>query len=326
MKRWIAGVIGIDGPGNRPGTRRGGAEGAAGRRSRASTGRTSTPRSGCRMTSSATSTASSSTNRRSRPTAPLDGAFYKLRDMSEANIRAIIEETAVKAGDSGNAEAKKVGDLFASFMDEAKVDELGIKPIQADDLAMVESIATKADLSPRPGQARPVSGVDGAFGIGVDTDAKKSDRYIIYFSQGGTRPARRVVLPPREVQADPRRLPRPRPQDVRAGRPCPTRPGPAEQDPRPRNPARQGPLGPGQEPRRHADLQQDDARGAQGNRPPVSTGPPGSTARRSRACPKSSSASRPTSRRWPGPSTRFPLEDWKNWLAWNVIRGAAPLT
>ena len=114
---------------------------------------------------------------------PLDGAFYKLRDKSEADLRAIIEETAAKGDAAPGSEAQKVGDLFASFMDEARVEKLGDQPI-LEALTAIEQVRTKANLialMARLGR----EGVDGTFGIGVDTDAKQSDRYIMYFGQSG---------------------------------------------------------------------------------------------------------------------------------------------
>ena len=115
------------------------------------------------------------------PDRAMDGAFYRLRDQSEADLRAIIEEVAKK--DDGSADAKKVGDLFASFMDEDKINELGLKPIQAD-LDQIKAIGDKTAflrLVSKLGRA----GVEGPFGIGVNTDDKKSDQYIISLGQGG---------------------------------------------------------------------------------------------------------------------------------------------
>ncbi len=111
---------------------------------------------------------------------PSDGAFYKLRDQSEAALRAIIEESASR---SGGEEARKVGDLFASFMDEARADRLGLEPIR-DDLALVEAIADKPALI-RALATLGRAGTDGPFGLAVQTDAKRSDRYIVYLEQGG---------------------------------------------------------------------------------------------------------------------------------------------
>ncbi len=113
---------------------------------------------------------------------PLDGAFYTLRDRSEADLRAIIEQAA-KADNPPGSEGQKVGDLFASFMDEARADRLGLAPI-ADDLARVEAIPDKAGVVRTLAELQR-DGVDGAFGLSVDTDARQSDRYIVYLSQGG---------------------------------------------------------------------------------------------------------------------------------------------
>jgi putative endopeptidase len=117
------------------------------------------------------------------PDRPLDGAFYKLRDKSEADLRAIIEETAAKPDNAPGSEARKVGDLFASFMDEARADRLGIQPLR-EDLAEISSIKSKADLIRALGKYGR-EGDEGTFGGTVDTDAKQSDRYIIYLSQSG---------------------------------------------------------------------------------------------------------------------------------------------
>ncbi len=115
------------------------------------------------------------------PDRAIDGAFHRLRDQSEADLKAIIEEVAAK-GD-GSPDAKKVGDLFAGFMDEAKVEELGLKPIQGD-LDRIKALDGKSAflwLMANLGR----TGVEGAFGVGVNTDDKKSDQYIVSISQGG---------------------------------------------------------------------------------------------------------------------------------------------
>ncbi len=112
----------------------------------------------------------------------LDGAFYKLRDESEAELRSIIEQAAKSEAPAGSV-ARKVGDLFASFMDEARVEARGEEPLRGD-FAAIDRLKTKAEfLLTMAGLER--DGVEGAFGISVDTDAKKSDRYVVYLSQGG---------------------------------------------------------------------------------------------------------------------------------------------
>lgn len=111
---------------------------------------------------------------------PADGAFFELRDRSEAQVRAIIEDAA---DTEGNANAQKVGDLYASFLDVDRAEELGLTPIETE-LETVAKIKDKAGLIRALASLQRV-GVPGLFGLYVNTDSKKSDEYIVYLSQGG---------------------------------------------------------------------------------------------------------------------------------------------
>ena len=117
------------------------------------------------------------------------GAFDMLREQSEANMRAIIEEAAsaseaaqTSGGDAGAA-MTKVGDLYRSFMDTDRIERLGVSPI-AEDLAAIEQLTSKHDLLQLLGHLERY-GMGGLFGMYVSADAKKSDEYIVYLGQGG---------------------------------------------------------------------------------------------------------------------------------------------
>ena len=111
------------------------------------------------------------------------GSFITLRDKSESNLRAILEESAAKRDATDGSEAGKLGDLYASFMDEARIEELDKRPVESD-LARIDALADKAALT-RTVAALGREGVAGLFGAVVSNDAKKSDRYIVYLNQGG---------------------------------------------------------------------------------------------------------------------------------------------
>ncbi|MEW4570717.1 M13 family metallopeptidase [Tautonia sp. JC769] len=111
-----------------------------------------------------------------------DGAFYALRDEAEEDLKALIERAAETGGEPGS-ETQKVGDLFASFMDEDRVEELGLEPIR-DELAKVDAIESKDEFLQTLAELERV-GVDGLFGGYVDTDARQSDAYILNLYQGG---------------------------------------------------------------------------------------------------------------------------------------------
>lgn len=110
------------------------------------------------------------------------GAFHALLDDAERDVRAIVEKTAAEQHPAGS-EARKIGDLFASFMDTEAIERLGAEPI-ADQLELVASIKDVDGLVAALGRLE-LQGVPGVFYYGADIDAKKSDEYIIYASQGG---------------------------------------------------------------------------------------------------------------------------------------------
>ena len=114
---------------------------------------------------------------------PAEGTFYLLRDKSESNLRAIIEAAAAATGNAPGSEAQKIGDLYKSFMDEARVEQLGIKPIEAD-LAKVNAIKDKAEVIPTIARFQR-EGITGLFMAFVMSDNKKSDQHILYLNQAG---------------------------------------------------------------------------------------------------------------------------------------------
>ena len=161
---------------------------------------------------------------RSRPIRPLDGSLHQApRQRAEADLRAIIEDVRQGRTPPAGSEARKVGDLYASFMDEATAEELGLEPIKGD-LARIDAIADKAGFVRLLAELQR-EGVDGPVRRCSSTPTPSSRTATSSTSPGRDRPARRVVLSRREVQADPRGVRRPRREDVRAGRPARARGG-----------------------------------------------------------------------------------------------------
>ena len=111
-----------------------------------------------------------------------DGAFYWLRDQSEKQVREIIESTASAPAEAGSV-ARKIGDLYRSFMDEARAQELGISPI-ASDLKLAQSISNREEFLTVLGTLEE-AGLGGLFYGYITTDNKKSDENILYFGQSG---------------------------------------------------------------------------------------------------------------------------------------------
>jgi len=117
------------------------------------------------------------------------GPFVILADAAEQQVREIIEDCAAgrveepAEGAEGRGDARKIGDLFASFMDEARVNALGSTPIQGV-LDAIDSLQDLRDLAAFLGEFERRGG-SGVFGSYVDTDSKNSDRYLVNITQGG---------------------------------------------------------------------------------------------------------------------------------------------
>ena len=60
------------------------------------------------------------------------GTFAKLRDDTLSELRGLIEKTDARKDKKAGSEAQKIGDLYASFMDEKKLDALGIRPLTGE--------------------------------------------------------------------------------------------------------------------------------------------------------------------------------------------------
>ena len=105
-----------------------------------------------------------------------DGAFIKLRDLSEKRVRAIIESA------SGGAEAQKISDVYASFMDADAIEAKGFSPIQAD-LDACDAIVSLSDFISTMSQLE-ARGLGGIFGSYIYADQKDVNTNILYLAQG----------------------------------------------------------------------------------------------------------------------------------------------
>jgi putative endopeptidase len=115
------------------------------------------------------------------------GPFVTLSDEAEAHVREIIEEFATGATSPAtgatSSEREKIAALYASFMDEAAVDALGIAPVKPL-LDAVAGVRDVRDLAALLGELERVGGA-GLFGSYVDSDSRNSDRYLFHITQGG---------------------------------------------------------------------------------------------------------------------------------------------
>jgi putative endopeptidase len=110
------------------------------------------------------------------------GSFIILDDHAQADIRAIIEESAKSASVPGS-DAQKVGDFYAAYLDVAKVNALGLKPLQAQ-LARIDQIKSRDDLVKYFGYAETI-GLGQPIGLYIFVDAKNTAVNAAYVTQSG---------------------------------------------------------------------------------------------------------------------------------------------
>jgi putative endopeptidase len=108
------------------------------------------------------------------------GSFHMLADDSEAAVKEIL---LVAAANPTPGAAQQIGDLYASFMDENRANELGAAPIAAE-LNLVQHLSDIAQTTKLLGEFSK-AGIGGLFGSYVDNDPGNPERYIVHLYQGG---------------------------------------------------------------------------------------------------------------------------------------------
>ena len=108
------------------------------------------------------------------------GSFYILHEEAEKAVRDIIIEA--QPAEPGTEE-RKFGDLYASYLDEDRVNALGAEPLkpllaQVDGVATIGSLLTTLGLLER-------QNVSGFLGMYVDNDPGNPERYLVNVGQGG---------------------------------------------------------------------------------------------------------------------------------------------
>ena len=110
------------------------------------------------------------------------GSFELLGERSLEIQRAIVEHSAASNPAAGSVEAK-IGDLWATGMDEAAINAAGVAPIQPllDQVDAVNDAASLAEYL----RKSFADGNGDLFGFGPQADFKNSSMNIAYATQGG---------------------------------------------------------------------------------------------------------------------------------------------
>ncbi len=108
------------------------------------------------------------------------GSFYLLAEEAEKAVQTIIIEAQ---GSEPGSEERKFGDLYASFMDEERVQQLGASPLEPL-LAEVAAVSDIPSLLATAGRMER-AGSSGFLQLMVDNDPGQPDRYLVFVEQGG---------------------------------------------------------------------------------------------------------------------------------------------
>jgi putative endopeptidase len=124
---------------------------------------------------------------------PADKASYGIgtivQEEAEENVRKIIEESATGKFEAGSDE-QKVGELYQSYMDLEKRNEIGVAPLQTE-FEKIDAISSYDDLSAYFAYANKF-GYSVPLGLFVYQDFKDPSIYTVYIWQAG------LGLPDRE--------------------------------------------------------------------------------------------------------------------------------
>jgi predicted metalloendopeptidase len=129
------------------------------------------------------------------------GSFSMLSQRAEQDQRTLIEQagTDAAAGNDGNtSNEQKISDLYASFMDTARLDQLKATPL-APYFAAVDQLSSPADLVHHLGDIQHFD-ASNPIGLSISQDARDATHYITAVSQSG------LSLPDRDyyLSSDPK--------------------------------------------------------------------------------------------------------------------------
>ena len=130
---------------------------------------------------------------------PPDKPGYSLRlamtDLTEQRLKDILETAGTKAADNPSTLEEKAGTFYRSFMDETRINQVGVKPIDPE-LNDLKNAKTRADFAALMG--RSTADLEfSLFNPGIDVDLKDPNKYAFYLTQAG------IGLPDRDYYLKP---------------------------------------------------------------------------------------------------------------------------
>jgi endothelin-converting enzyme/putative endopeptidase len=110
------------------------------------------------------------------------GRFHELAERNREILHQILEKAATP-DPQRNAVMQKIGDYYASCMDEAAINQKGLAAIQPD-LKRIAALKKKAELAAEIGRLQRL-GVDAVFSFSSNQDYQDATQVIAEADQGG---------------------------------------------------------------------------------------------------------------------------------------------
>jgi putative endopeptidase len=111
------------------------------------------------------------------------GSFDELREESSKRLRILLDEAAANTGK--NSQSQKIGDFYSSGMDSATIEKLGYQPIRAD-LDRIAAISAPEGVLAEMAYERTQGISAPLVSIFIGPDRKNVTHYIPQLGQGGT--------------------------------------------------------------------------------------------------------------------------------------------
>jgi putative endopeptidase len=108
------------------------------------------------------------------------GVFHEIDKQNQLVLKEILEEAAAKPKDELH---RKLGDFYATGMDEKAIEAQGAKPL-AEELAAIDALAKIEDLPKLLARLHPL-GCSGPFGISIFADLTDASQNLLYMAQDG---------------------------------------------------------------------------------------------------------------------------------------------
>ncbi len=109
-------------------------------------------------------------------------SFTLVSDRTDEQLRAIIDGLQ-KSTDPADPDQRKLADLYASFMDQATIERVGLKPL-ANEFARIAALDTRDEIPQLIAHLNRI-GVDAPYTPQVHQDNKDATKYVFDIGQSG---------------------------------------------------------------------------------------------------------------------------------------------